>query len=124
MTGDAAYLNIEQITGSWKRGCSLSLASNSRECVGAHLRWQLHNARRWVVSAQVPGNRIRSMAVEEFGHVGGGRRLAGELVDAESLEGQAQRALVLIKRLRLEIWFAVGADDHSGDLTSAMIEIA
>jgi hypothetical protein len=82
------------------------------------------NARRQLLSAQVPGNRIKSVACEEVGHLGGGRGLAGELVDAESLKDQAQCALVLIKRLRLEIWFAIGADDHGGNLTSAMIKIA
>ena len=66
-------------------------------------------------------NRCRSVSVEEFGHLGCSGCLAGELVDAESLEDQTQCALVLIKRLRLEIWFAIGADEHRRDLTSAMI---
>jgi hypothetical protein len=66
---------------------------------------------------------FRSVAVEEFGHLGRGRRLAGELGYALSLEDQAQRALMLIGRLGLEIRLAVGADDYRGHLTSAMIEI-
>ena len=64
------------------------------------------------------------MAVEEFGHCWRGRGLAGELVHAESLKDQAQRALMLIGRLGLEIRLAVGADDYRGHLTSAMIEIS
>src|SRR6476661_4683778 len=60
----------------------------------------------------------QSVAFEEFGHLGRGRSLAGELFDAESLKDQAQRALMLIQRLGLEIWFAIGADNHRGHLTS------
>lgn len=123
VTGDAAYLNVEEITGAPEAGCSLPLLRAVENALGASA---MAASATLAVGLSRPGawKPDQSVAFEEFGHLGRGRSLAGELFDPESLKDQAQRALMLIQRLGLEIWFAIGADNHRGHLTSAMIEIA
>src|SRR6478672_11648469 len=52
VTGDAAYLNVEEITGAPEAGCSLPLLRAVENALGRIRDGSFSNARRWLVSAR------------------------------------------------------------------------
>ena len=65
----------------------------------------------------------RSVARKKLRHIRRRRGQARERIDSRASEDEAQHALMLVKRLRLEVLLGIRTDNESGDLPAAMVQV-
>src|SRR5450631_2494993 len=65
----------------------------------------------------------RLVARKELRHVRRHRGQARERIDSRASEAEPQHALMLVKRLGLEVLLGIRTDNESGDLPAAMVQV-